>query len=98
MTGTGDGTYTGGAEIVTVMGGVATITLTDAVVETFEVAITSALPTNPANDSIAVNAAPTQVVLTTPGADFTVGGTTNLTVQVQDAVPGRAGILISGLR
>jgi len=89
VTGTGDGSYgvVGGAETVTVVGGVATVTLVDTVVETFEVAITnSALLSNPANDSITVTpGAPTQVVMTGPGSDFATDGSTNLTVQVQDA-------------
>ncbi len=76
----------GGAETVTVAGGVATVTLVDTVAETFEVAITnSASLTNPANDSITVSAGTaTQVVLTGPGANFATNGSTTLTVQVQD--------------
>jgi len=56
--GTGDGGYDvpGGAETVTVAGGVATITLTDKVAETFEVVITNNQSLiNPPNDSITVS-------------------------------------------
>jgi subtilisin family serine protease len=55
--GTGDASYgvPGDAETVTVAGGVATITLGDLVVETFEVAVSNdAGLTNPPNDSINV--------------------------------------------
>jgi subtilisin family serine protease len=87
--GSGDGSYgvPGGAETVTVAGGVATITLQDLVIETFQVAFSNdAGLTNPPNDSIQVTlGAATQVVLTQPGADFAVGGSTALGVQVQDA-------------
>ena len=57
VTGSGDGSYgvVGGAENVTVAGGVATVTLVDTLVETFEVAITNdGGLSNPANDSINV--------------------------------------------
>ena len=90
VTGTGDGVYgiAGAAETVTVAGGVATVILTDKVAETFEVAITNdAGLTDPANDSIIVSllaGAATQVVITGPGTDFAAGGSTTLTVQVQD--------------
>ncbi len=63
------------------------MTLVDTVAENFEVAITNfASLSNPANDSIIVSVgAPAQVVMTGPGSDFTTDGSTNLTVQVQDA-------------
>jgi len=72
---------------VTVAGGIATVTLVDTVVETFEVAITNdGGLSNPANDSITVSAAiPTQVAITGAGADFNTDGNTTLTVEVQDA-------------
>ncbi len=89
MTGPGDASYgvVGGAEPVTVAGGVATVTLVDTVIETFEVAITNnASLSNPANDSITVSLGPpAQVAITGAGADFTTDGNTNLTIQVQDA-------------
>ncbi len=84
--GTGDTAYgtVGDAEDVTVDAGVATVELSDTVAETFEVAISSAL-TDPANDSIVVAAdAADMIVITVPGADFSTGGATTLTVEVQD--------------
>ncbi|MDA2912045.1 hypothetical protein MYX04_14090, partial [Nitrospiraceae bacterium AH_259_D15_M11_P09] len=74
-------------ETVTVAGGIATVTLTDTVAETFAVAITNGAGlTNPSSDSIIVSLGPaTQVVITGPGADFATDGSTTLTVQVQAA-------------
>jgi hypothetical protein len=57
VAGTGDGSYgiVGRAETVTVTGGVATVTLTDLVAETFEVVVTNdGNLADPANDSITV--------------------------------------------
>ena len=89
VTGNGDGVYNvvGGAEIVTVVAGVATVTLKDTVAETFEVAFTnSAALTDPANDSIIVtHGVKTQVVITRPGSNFAPSAGTFLTVQVHDA-------------
>ena len=74
----------GGAETVTVINGVASVTLTNDVAETFEVAISSTL-TDPANDSLTVTAdAATQVAITQAGADFIAGASTVLEVTVQD--------------
>ncbi len=87
-TGTGDGGYgtVGGAENVTVLNGVARITLTDTVAETFEVSFTSAL-VDPSNDVIVVSPnAPDEVaVRTAPAANIVAGGTTTLTVEILDA-------------
>jgi len=87
VTGTGDGGYgvPAGAEAVTVAGGVAAVQLTDAVAETFNVAITNDQTlTNPSDDVITVTSAPAEVVVTDPGADFQTGQTTNVTIEVRD--------------
>jgi len=94
-TGTGDGSYNvaGGAEIVTVAGGVATVTIGDAVSETFQVAFTNnAGLTNPSARSLTASNSATQVVVTQAGADFIVGNSTTLTVQVQTS----GGTLVTG--
>ncbi len=79
----------GGAETVTVAGGSATVTLTDTVVETFEVAITnSGVLTTPANDSIVVTAGPpTKIGISVQpsNADATIAISPAIKVQVQDA-------------
>ncbi len=79
----------GGAETVTVAGGIATVTLTDTVVETFEVAITnSAALTTPANDSIVVTAGPPTkmgISVQPSNADATIAISPAIKVQVQDA-------------
>lgn len=89
VSGTGDGAYgvPGGPEQVTVSAGVASITLKDTKAETFSVSFANnGGLLNPAPDSITVTAGPaTQLVLTTPGSDFPVGGSTSLVLEVQDA-------------
>ncbi|MEE8422825.1 MAG: SwmB domain-containing protein, partial [Dehalococcoidia bacterium] len=88
-TGSGDSGYgaVGGAETVTVASGVAVIVVADLVIETFAIAITNdAVLNNPSNDSITVSlGAATKVVITGAGSNFTAGGSTTVTVQVQDA-------------
>ena len=76
----------GAARIVEVAAGVATITLEDTVAQTFEVVfINDGGLSNPANDSILVTpAVANKVSLTGPGSDFTVGGSTTVTLQIQD--------------
>ena len=78
VTGFGDGVYgvVGGAETVGIFDGVATVTLTDTVVETFEVAITNdAGLEDPLNDSIAVGEAPAgQLAVTTQPSGSSVAG------------------------
>jgi adhesin/invasin len=88
-TGSGDGSYgvPGGAETLTVAGGVAAVSLTDLVAESVAVAFSNdAGVASPPADSIEVSAAAAdRVVLVQAGADFEVGGGTTLSVQVQDA-------------
>jgi len=76
----------GATRVVEVAGGISTITLADTVAETFEVAFANDGGfSNPANDSVVVTAAAaTKVSLTGPGSDFTVGGNTTVTLQIQD--------------
>jgi hypothetical protein len=76
----------GDPRVVEVAGGISTITLADTVAETFEVAFANdGAFSNPANDSIIVSAAAaTKVSLTGAGSDFTVGGSTTVSVQIQD--------------
>jgi len=76
----------GDPRVVEVAGGISTITLADTVAETFEVAFANdGAFSNPANDSIVVTAAAaTKVSLTGAGADFVVGGSTTVSVQIQD--------------
>ncbi len=77
----------GAPVIVQVATGEATIMLTDRVIETFEVAIDNSQSlSNPLNDIIVVTPPqPTQAVITDSHCTFVVGGSTNLTVQVQFA-------------
>lgn len=88
-TGTGDGSYgvAGGVETVTVTGGVATVTIANTVAQSVQIAVTNnAALTNPANIALTSSAgAATQVVITSAAPDTTAGGTSSLTVQVQDA-------------
>lgn len=88
-TGTGDGGYAvaGGAETITVAGGVATVVIANTVAQSFQIAVTNnAALTNPANIALTSNVgAATQVVITSAAPDTTAGGTSSLTVQVQDA-------------
>ena len=76
----------GDPRVVEVAGGISTITLADTVAETFEVAFANdGALANPANDSIIVSAAAaTKVSLTGAGSDFVVGGSTTVSVQIQD--------------
>tara|TARA_Y100000593_G_scaffold95067_1_gene199106 strand:+ start:6689 stop:10399 length:3711 start_codon:yes stop_codon:yes gene_type:complete len=76
----------GDPRTVQVAAGRANIVLQDTVAETFEVAFSNNQNlSNPANDSIIVSAAAaTKVSLTGAGSNFTVGGNTTVSVQVQD--------------
>jgi len=76
----------GDPRTVQVAAGIAQITLEDTVAETFEVAFSNnGGLSNPANDSIIVSvAAAAKVSLTGAGSNFVVGGSTTVSVQVQD--------------
>jgi hypothetical protein len=88
-TGTGDGSYgvAGGTETVTVAGGVATVVIADSVAQSFQIALTNnAALTNPSNISLTSTVgAATQVVITSAAPDTIAGGTSSLTIQIQDA-------------
>ena len=94
VTGTGDGVYgvPGAPEQVTVSAGMASITLCGHEGRDLQRSRspTAAVSRIPHPDSIAVTAGPaTQLVLTTPGSDFPVGGSTSLVLEVQDAFGNR---------
>ena len=76
----------GDPRTVQVATGIVNVTLQDTVAETFEVAFSNNQSlSNAANDSITVSAAAaTKVSLTGAGSNFTVGGNTTVSVQVQD--------------
>jgi hypothetical protein len=77
----------GTAETVTVVNGVAVVTLTDTVVEAFTVNIASGLTTNPpaAGPVNVTHATPSQVVITLAAVDFAAGGNADLEVETRDA-------------
>ncbi len=87
-TGSGDGSYgvAGGAETITVVGGVATITLGNTTAQTYSIAITNNGGfANPGAPSVTVSAAAAnQLVLSSPAPDFLASASTSLTVQVRD--------------
>lgn len=88
-TGTGDGSYSaaGGAETITVVGGVATITLGNTTAQTYSIGISNNGGFgNPTAPNVTVSAAAaSQLVLSSPAPDFLSGASTSLTVQVRDA-------------
>ncbi len=87
-TGTGDGSYgvAGGAETITVAGGVATVVIANTVAQSFQIAVTNnAALTNPSNISLTSTVGTaTQVVITSAAPDTIAGGTSSLTIQIQD--------------